>query len=103
MIDPFDDRDDFEESEEDERAALVAATTSVEEVQKKGRVPIELAKQPLFQTLFAQSIDPDDVVLRDFAEFVVGPLSDLFGTVAAKGGAFFRQKEAEGAKNTERY
>lgn len=62
------------------------------------------ARQPMFQTLFAASIeDPNDHVLHDFARLVVGKLSDHFALTAAKGGAFFRQKEAEGAENTERY
>ncbi|HLU12306.1 MAG TPA: hypothetical protein VK003_21690, partial [Oceanobacillus sp.] len=68
--------------------------------------PKTLADQPMFQTLFAQSIDPTDDengVLADFAQYVVGPLSYYFGMKAAKGGAFFRQKEQEGASNTERY
>ena len=42
-------------------------------------------------------------MLRDFADHVVGRLSDEFATVAAKGGAFFRQKEAEQTKGAERY
>lgn len=106
MFDPTDERDDFEESQEsheDERAGLLDAVAFIDEAHKKQSGRVELAKQPIFQALFTQSIDPDDVVLRDFAEHVVGPLSDLFGAVAAKGGAFFQQKEAEGAKNTYRY
>ena len=63
----------------------------------------ELSKQSMFQTLFAQIVEPDDTVLADFAEFVVGPLSEYFAVSAAKGGAFFCAKAAEGAKNTERY
>jgi CRISPR-associated protein Csc3 len=62
-----------------------------------------LALQPMFQTLFEASVEPGDTVLEDFARYVVGPLSDAFGMEAAKGGAFFEQKEAQGAKNTERY
>ena len=59
--------------------------------------------QPMFRTLFEQSIDMDDLVLKDFGQRVIGPLSDYFGTVSAKGGAFFRKKAAENAPNTERY
>ncbi len=59
--------------------------------------------EPMFKTLFLQSIDEEDVVLREFAEYVIGPLSDYFGTVSAKGGAFFRKKAAENAPHSERY
>ncbi len=59
--------------------------------------------EPMFKTLFVQSIDEGDSVLRDFADHVIGPLSDYFGTVSAKGGAFFRKKAAENAPHTERY
>lgn len=65
--------------------------------------PRQLSKQPLFQTLFAQVIEPGDDVLRDFAAYVVGPLSEYFAVSAAKGGAFFCEKEAAGARNTHRY
>lgn len=63
----------------------------------------KLQDEPLFQALFKQSIDPDDAVLNDFADHVIGRLSDQFATSAAKGGAFFQQKVAEGAQNTDRY
>jgi CRISPR-associated protein Csc3 len=72
------------------------------EVQAKPR-RVALAPQPLFQALFMQSIPAQDTVLQDFARCIVGQLSDHFALKAAKGGAFFRQKEAEGAENTERY
>lgn len=65
--------------------------------------PRELSKQPLFQTLFAEVVEPDDAVLADFAAYVAGPLSEHFAVSAAKGGAFFCEKEAAGAPNTQRY
>ncbi len=65
--------------------------------------PREVSKQPLFQTLFAEIVEPGDTVLADFAQYVVGPLSEHFAMSAAKGGAFFCEKEAAGAKNTYRY
>ena len=65
--------------------------------------PRELSKLPLFQTLFAEVVEPGDEVLRDFAAYVVGPLSEQFAVSAAKGGAFFCEKEAAGARNTHRY
>ena len=73
-------------------------------------LPIELVErvqpspQPMLQTLFEEyAADTGDAVLNDFAQHVVGPLCEYFATMSAKGGAFFRQKEAEGAANTARY
>jgi len=94
------DNDDFEpyiESDPD-----LEELAQLSQIETK-REPVLLAKMPLFETLFRQSVPDDDPVLGDFAQHVVGPLSDHFGLVTAKGGAFFRQKEAEGAKNSERY
>lgn len=59
-------------------------------------------KAPLFQALFESAV-VGDPILTSFAEHVVGRLSDHFATKAAKGGAFFRTREAEGAENTKRY
>ncbi|MFZ4816599.1 MAG: hypothetical protein ACOYL5_18840 [Phototrophicaceae bacterium] len=58
--------------------------------------------RPLFQTLFVQAASGDPV-LTDFAEQVVGELSDRFALKAAKGGAFFEARKAEGLKNSARY
>jgi CRISPR-associated protein Csc3 len=63
----------------------------------------KLSKRPLFQTLLAESVDPDDTILVEFVDTVVGPLSEYFAMSAAKGGDFFREKQAEGAFSTERY
>lgn len=73
---------------------------------KQAAPPDNLALQPMFQTLFEQAARedaPDDIILADFARHVVGPLSDYFAVSGAKGGAFFRRKELEGARNAERY
>lgn len=65
---------------------------------------VQPSPQPMLQSLFEEyAAGTDDVVLNDFAQHVVGPLCEHFATVSAKGGAFFRQKEAEGAANTARY
>lgn len=71
----------------------------------KPAVPVvkRLTLKPLFQTLFEESVDPNDAVLRDFAAHVVGPLSHYFALKAAKGGKFFEQKLADGVKGAERY
>lgn len=87
--------------EVDDLEAMDAAQAAAEARSKKPAVV--LSRQPMFQTLFEQSIAPDDTVLTDFARYVVGPLCEYFGMKAAKGGAFFRMKQEEGAKNTERY
>lgn len=59
-------------------------------------------KAPMFQVLFQEAVDGDPV-LEAFAEHVVGRLSDQFATKAAKGGAFFVAREAEGMSNTARF
>ncbi len=93
--------------EGDQEASLEELDAAQEALEKHKTEPaVELALQPMFQTLFEQSVqytEPDDAILADFARYVVGPLSDYFGMASAKGGAFFRQKELEGAKNAERY
>jgi len=67
-----------------------------------------IARMPLFQTLLRQAVETLDVgqdrdVLLDFADYVAGPISDELGSVAAKGGNFFRAREAEERENTARY
>ncbi len=99
MFDPTDERDNIPIEEED-YGALSEQEAALEKKRrdKAQRPPVQLPQQPLFQTLFAESInaiDPNDAVLRDFAEHVAGPLSDLFGTVAAKGGDFYQMKKAQ--------
>lgn len=59
-------------------------------------------KAPMFQVLFAGAVAGDSI-LESFAEHVVGELSDRFALKAAKGGAFFQAREAEGMQNTQRF
>lgn len=66
------------------------------------------ARMPLFQMLLRQAVEtinsgPDREMLLDFADYVAGPISDELGNVAAKGGNFFRAREAEEHDNTARY
>lgn len=59
----------------------------------------ELANEPLFSTLLRRSVErlwPGDAVLRDFVDYVAGPLSANLGHVTAKGGDFVVDKAAEG-------
>lgn len=60
------------------------------------------SEMPMFQSLFWDVVK-DDPILRDFAEQIVGNLSDYFALKAAKGGAFFVARQAEGMKNTARF
>lgn len=65
--------------------------------------PTTLSAMPMFQALFAEAVAGDSV-LEAFAAHVVGELSDRFALKAAKGGAFFQEREAEGiVKNTQRF
>ncbi|MBS1968231.1 MAG: type I-D CRISPR-associated protein Cas10d/Csc3 [Chloroflexi bacterium SZAS-1] len=70
-----------------------------------GQKNVEIAAEPLFSLLLKEAIDPQDVVLRDYAEFVAPRLSHFLGHVAAKGGQFVRDRLNEGktAKEVERY
>lgn len=65
---------------------------------------ILLSRMPMFQALFADVVMGDSV-LEDFAKYVVGELSDRFALKAAKGGAFFQERKAEGMadKQTRRF
>jgi CRISPR-associated protein Csc3 len=91
MIEDYFDEPVADDLDIDEVAARLDAAHA--RVQSK---PIKsLAQQPLFQTLFQQSVNPDDVILNDFAHHVSGPLSVHFGMKSAKGGAFFQKKLAE--------
>jgi CRISPR-associated protein Csc3 len=55
-----------------------------------------LTRQPLLQILFEKSIAPDDVILQDFAQHILGNLSREFATVTAKGGKFAEERAKEG-------
>jgi CRISPR-associated protein Csc3 len=64
----------------------------------------ELTEEPLFSTLLKRAIakiEPDDVVLRDFAAFVAPRLSNLLANKTAKGGNFVVDKRAEGVTEAE--
>lgn len=57
----------------------------------------QLAPEPLFSLLLKDAVDPNDRVLRDYAEHVAPKLSALLGHVAAKGGDFVRDRLDAGA------
>ncbi|MFP4440697.1 MAG: type I-D CRISPR-associated protein Cas10d/Csc3 [Chloroflexaceae bacterium] len=59
------------------------------------------SREPLFSELFRQAINPDDPVLRDYADYVIPHLSAQLAHVTAKGGTFARQKRAEGVSAEE--
>jgi CRISPR-associated protein Csc3 len=60
-----------------------------------------LAPEPLFSLLFADAIEAEDRVLRDYARHVIPRLSALLGHVSAKGGNFAREKRAAGLSDDE--
>jgi CRISPR-associated protein Csc3 len=102
MIDDYDNDDFFEADDSDEPLDY----EGVDEAERQGvERPHLLIKSalPMFQVLFADAVAGDEV-LEAFAGYVVGELSDRFALKAAKGGAFFQEREAEGkVKNTERF
>lgn len=63
-------------------------------------LPTVPTAQPMLQILFRSVIDRDDRVLTDFADYVLGRMSDVFGMQAAKGGQFAqdRQKDKDAGK-----
>ena len=65
----------------------------------------KLTPEPLFSMLLREVIDPNDVVLSDFALHVAPRLSELLGHVAAKGGNFAVRKREGGtpAEDVARY
>jgi CRISPR-associated protein Csc3 len=65
----------------------------------------QLAAEPLFALLFRDAVTPDDIVLADFARYVVPRLAALLGHVAAKGGNFAVRKRETGtpAEEVARY
>jgi CRISPR-associated protein Csc3 len=58
-----------------------------------------LSRMPMFQSLFIEAVE-GDAVLEDFAQYVVGELSDKFVLKAAKRSAFFEAQETEDMKGT---
>jgi CRISPR-associated protein Csc3 len=57
----------------------------------------QVTREPLFSLLFKDAVDPEDDVLRDYAEYVVPHLSALLADKSAKGGNFVRDKLNDGA------
>ncbi|MBX3086754.1 MAG: type I-D CRISPR-associated protein Cas10d/Csc3 [Anaerolineae bacterium] len=99
-------QDAFDDEAELDNPASLDEIDAIEDGNESGVSTSPLVRNPIFQTLFAEAIRENaaqDSVLRDFATHVVGPLSIEFAMVSAKGGAFFRMKEAEQAQNTDRY
>ncbi|MCS6995279.1 MAG: type I-D CRISPR-associated protein Cas10d/Csc3 [Anaerolineales bacterium] len=71
-----------------------------------GEQPAQIAEVPLLVALLRSTIQklwPGDVVMRDFVENVLSPLSEELGHHAAKGGAFAARHRAEGRASVERY
>lgn len=93
--------DDFEADDSDESFDY----ESIDESEQVGVDRPHLAiksKSPLFQSLFMDSVQGDSI-LESFAEHVVGKLSEYFATKAAKGGAFFQARDAEGLSHAYRF
>lgn len=73
-----------------------------DEVEEETAAPeqVALADEPVFVWLLRQAVAavaPDDVVLRDYVDNVVGPLSEHLALAPAKGGeAFIAERLAEG-------
>lgn len=68
--------------------------------------PAQVAEEPLLVALMREVIEnlwPGDVVMQDFVDKVLPPLSSLLGHHAAKGGEFAAQHLAEGREGVERY
>jgi CRISPR-associated protein Csc3 len=76
----------------DDGAEALATQKNTDEV-------VLLSQMPMFQSLFIEAVK-GDAVLEDFAQYVVGGLSDRFALKATKKGAFFEARETEGIKDT---
>lgn len=66
----------------------------------------EIASEPMLVSLLRKVIDKlwqNDAVMSDFIGYVVAPLSEQLGHVAAKGGQFAERHVVEGRKDVERY
>lgn len=84
--------DAFDVSALEEAEALATADTP------------KLADEPLFGVLLQRAVrrvDPDDVVLLDFARLVAPALSRLLAHKTAKGGKFVVEREAQGVSKQE--
>jgi CRISPR-associated protein Csc3 len=94
---PYPSEDEELDHIDDSQAAFAEAS----DIPDEAPAPPQIAPIPLFQALFERTATDD--TLRDFARDVVGNLSDELGMKSAKGGKFYREKLAAGAKNPERY
>jgi CRISPR-associated protein Csc3 len=68
--------------------------------------PAQIAPEPLLTSLMRgvmQKTWPDDVVMADFVQHVLPPLSEQLVHVTAKGGEFAEAHRQEGRKGVERY
>jgi CRISPR-associated protein Csc3 len=102
FLDPFDDEIPEEEGPPDLEFMASMPTEA------KNDAPVQLAAEPLFALLLKdalQKTDPNDLVLRDYAEHVVPRLSALLGHSAAKGGNFVidRLNDGKTAEEVKRY
>lgn len=78
---------------------------SLNETEQEEKEP-EIASEPLLVSLMRDVVTrlwAGDVVMREFVDHVVAPLSEQLGFVAAKGGEFAEQHVSEGRKGVERY
>lgn len=101
-------QDPFEENYFDDDEPLDLDSMASLSNDSKSDEPVQLAPEPLFAVLLKdalQKTDPDDTVLRDYAEHVVPRLSALLGHTAAKGGNFVidRLNEGKTAEEVKRY
>ncbi len=67
---------------------------------------MKIASEPLLVSLMRQVVEKiwtGDVVMADFVQHVLQPLSEQLGHVAAKGGEFAEIHRQEGRKGVERY
>jgi CRISPR-associated protein Csc3 len=76
--------------------------------EEKPQSKVQLASEPLFSALLRRStmqLWPNDPVIRDFVDWVAGPLSAHFAHITAKGGDFVQQQLQEGKAESavERY
>ena len=77
-----------------------------EEPETQPEKPLALAPEPLLAALIRDVVErlwPDDRVMADLVDYVIGPLSDQLGHVGAKGGEFVAQREQEGLTVQQRY
>ena len=98
---PLDDDPEPYESADD-----AALTAQLEATEPEDTTPqsVELTLEPLFSILFKDAVTaerPDDLVLQDYATYVVPNLSRLLGHVTAKGGAFAVKKVKEDGLSAE--